>query len=355
MANEKPLKMSILGYGGMAKYHFDRLSNLGIVQVIGAYDIDEKRMQAAQKDGLTAYPSAEALLADKQSDMVLVATPNDWHCPYVISAANAGKHVICEKPAALSCDELDKMNEAAVKNGVVFSVHQNRRWDGDYIAVQKIIESGKLGKIYRIDSFVCGANGIPGGWRKIPKHGGGMMLDWGVHLLDQIFCYIKGNPTSLYCRYSHALGFDVDDGFNAQIEFDGELTVNVRVDTNTFAEMPRWIIYGRDGTAVITDWALNGKIILPVYGSEVEIVGIEAGNGFTKTMAYRPHESVTELEIPKPIVDYDTFYKNFVAACRGKEKQCVTIESVRKILRIMELCTLSDKENRVITSELKNL
>ena len=49
------------------------------------------------------------------------------------------------------------------------------------------------------------------------------------------------------------------------------------------------------------------------------------------------------------------FYKNFVAACRGKEKQCVTIESVRKILRIMELCTLSDKENRVIISELKNL
>ena len=126
----------------------------------------------------------------------------------------------------------------------------------------------------------------------------------------------------------------------------------MRVDTNTFTRIPRWTIYGRDGTAVIDDWALNGKIVLPVYDSKVEIVGIEAGNGFTKTMAYRPHQSVTELEIPKPAVDYNTFYKNFVNACRNEETLCVTGESVRKVLRAMELCALSAKENRVIKDEL---
>ena len=355
MNSSNPLKMSILGYGGMAGYHFSRLSKLGLVKFVGAFDTDEKRMQAAAKDGMTAYPSAEALFADPQTEAVLIATPNDWHRPYAVAAANAGKHVICEKPVALSCEELDEMTAAAIKNKVVLEVHQNRRWDADYIAVQNIINGGKLGKIYRIDSHVCGANGIPGGWRKLPEQGGGMMLDWGVHLLDQIFDFIKEKPLSLYCKYSHALGFDVDDGFDAQIGFENDLTVNVRVDTNTFTPMPRWIIYGRDGTAVINDWDLNGKIVLPVYGKEVEIVGIKAGNGFTKTMAYRPHDSVSESDIPAPSVDGDAFYKNFVAAVRGKEKPIVSNESVRKILRIMELCAISSKENKVIKDELKNL
>ena len=347
-----PLKMSIIGYGGEAKYHFDRLSKLNIIKLIGAYDTDPERMKIAEEDGLIAYPSAEALFADKECEAVLIATPNDSHRPYAIAAANAKKHLWVEKPVALSCAEFDEMTEVAKKNGVIFTVYQNRRWDSDFIAMQEIINSGKLGSIYRIDSFVCGSNGIPGGWRKLPKAGGGMMLDWGVHLLDQIFQFIKDKPSSLYCQYSYALGFDVDDGFDAQIDFEKGLTVNVRVDTNTFTRIPRWTIYGRDGTAVIDDWALNGKIVLPVYDSKVEIVGIEAGNGFTKTMAYRPHQSVTELEIPKPAVDYNTFYKNFVNACRNEETLCVTGESVRKVLRAMELCALSAKENRVIKDEL---
>ncbi|MDE6399043.1 MAG: gfo/Idh/MocA family oxidoreductase, partial [Clostridiales bacterium] len=241
------------------------------------------------------------------------------------------------------------------RNGVVFTVHQNRRWDDDYIAARQIADSGVLGKITRIDSFVCGANGIPGGWRKIAAQGGGMMLDWGVHLIDQIFDWMPASPTSLVCRYSHALGFDVDDGFDACLCYTDGLTVNVRVDTNTYSPMPRWTLYGRDGTAQITDWDLHGKIILPVYGKETEIVGIEAGNGFTKTMAYRPHDSVLERPIPRPAVDHDTFFANFAAACRGEQKPVVDVASVRKVLRCMELCALSHQKNTVLKNELQSL
>ncbi len=355
MTNEKILKISILGYGGMAHYHFERLSKLGIAKITGVFDTDEKRQEAARKEGLLAYPSAEALLADDETDAVLIATPNDWHKPYAVAAAKAGKHIICEKPAALSVAEFDDMTSAAKRNNVILAVHQNRRWDKDFIAMREIAKSGVLGKIYRIDSFVCGANGIPGGWRKTKKAGGGMMLDWGVHLIDQIFDFKKEKPSSLYCRYSKVLGFDVDDGFSAKFEYADGLAVNVRVETNTFVKLPRWIIYGRDGTAVIEDWELNGKIILPVYGSEVEIAGIEAGNGFTKTMAYRPHSSVIEQDIPNPEPDCDAFYKNFAAAISGKEEPRISNESVRKVLRVMELCKLSSEKNEVIKSELKDL
>lgn len=344
----KMLNVGIIGYGGMACYHAERMHKTGLYKVTGAFDTDKARQSAAKKAGLKAYESIEELLSDKSIDIVLIATPNNFHCKYAIAAANAKKHIICEKPAALNCKELDDMELAAKENGVIFSVHQNRRWDVDYIAVRNIIESGMLGKIYRIDSVVSGANGIPGDWRKTTEAGGGMMLDWGVHLLDQIFDFIKAEPVSLYCRYSHALGFEVDDGFDARIRFNNGLDVNVRVDTNTFIKIPRWIITGRGGTAVIEDWDLNGKIVLPVY-SESETQGIRAGNGFTKTMAYRPHDSVKEQPIPRPNVDCDAFYKNFVAAVSGKEKQIVSYESVRKVMRIMELCKLSNDKDSVIT------
>lgn len=353
--NARPIQMGIIGYGGMAHYHVARWHKTGYMQLVGVFDTDPARQEEARQNGYIAYPSADALLADADIEAVLIATPNDLHCPYAVAAANAGKHVLCEKPVALSVAELDEMENAAKKNGVVFTVHQNRRWDPDYIAARHILHGGMLGKISRIDTFVCGANGIPGGWRKIAAKGGGMLLDWGVHLLDQIFDCITARPVSLYCRYSHMLGFDVDDGFDAQIAFENDLTVHVRVDTNTFTPKPRWTLYGRDGTAEITDWDLNGKILLPVYGKDEEIVGIEAGNGFTKTMAYRPHDSVRELPIEKPQTDGNEFFRNFSEAVRGNEQPHVTVKSVRKVLRVMELCALSDKENAVLTTELKDL
>lgn len=123
---------------------------------------------------------------------MLVATPNDAHLPYVLKAAECGKNVIVEKPAALSGAEAERMYAAAEKAGIVFSPHQNRRWDDDYLSVRSIYESGEIGKVYRIESRVMGSNGIPGAWRRIKSQGGGMMLDWGVHLIDQMlqFCQV---------------------------------------------------------------------------------------------------------------------------------------------------------------------
>ena len=77
------------------------------------------------------------------------------------------------------------MMDAAERTGNFLTVHQNRRWDEDFWTVKKILEEGKLGEVFRIESRVHGSRGIPGDWRQEKEHGGGMVLDWGVHLLDQ--------------------------------------------------------------------------------------------------------------------------------------------------------------------------
>lgn len=329
------LNLVVIGYGGMGGYHIGRLKDNPFIRVTGIYDIDPARRRAAVEAGLKSYDSKAAVMADKTVDAILVATPNDVHPEYVIAAAEAGKHVISEKPVANSVREFDEMCAAADKAGVVFTVHQNRRWDSDYMMVKDILASGVLGRIDRIESAVMGANSIPGGWRKLKKHGGGMVLDWGVHLIDQL-CGIMSEPIeSMYTSLSFAQGYEVDDGYTLEMKTE-TTSYNCRVDTNAFVSLPRWLIYGEHGTAVIDGWDCTGKIVTAVYGSEEEIQGIRAGNGFTKTMAYRPYSSVKELPLPAKREDPDEFYRNFAAACAGKETAVVRHDEVRRVLEIME-------------------
>ena len=118
------------------------------------------RVQVAEESGLRGFSSLEDLLACEDINTVLVAVPNDCHMEICIAASNAGKHVICEKPAALNVDELDQMIAAAGRNGKLFTVHQNRRWDKDFRIVKDILDSGELGKVYSIQSRLHGSGGV---------------------------------------------------------------------------------------------------------------------------------------------------------------------------------------------------
>ena len=118
------IQLGIVGYGGMGGFHHRNASKIEGVQVVGAYDIDPVRVQVAEESGLRGFSSLEDLLACEDINTVLVAVPNDCHMEICIAASNAGKHVICEKPAALNVDELDQMIAAAGRNGKLFTVHQ---------------------------------------------------------------------------------------------------------------------------------------------------------------------------------------------------------------------------------------
>jgi predicted dehydrogenase len=182
-----------------------------------------------------------------------------------------------------------------------------------------------------------GANGIPGAWRKEKAHGGGMMLDWGVHLIDQMLCMVEGKITSIFANYSYEAGEEVDDGFNMEVKFDTGVTYRIVVDTNTFIKPPRWKVYGKDGTAVINNWQLECKIVHCVIRHDDKLEGISAGNGYTKTMASRRSETVEKLPIKEKHADKAALYLNFVKAIRLGEKTMVTREQIESLFKVMEL------------------
>lgn len=127
----------IIGYGGMGGWHTQQLKTMEEINLLGVYDILPGRNLLAEEKGLHAYSSFEEVLNDPQVDLVTVAIPNDQHRDVCIQAMEAGKNVICEKPVALNSRQLQDMIDASKKNGVLFTVHQNRRWDEDFLTMKK--------------------------------------------------------------------------------------------------------------------------------------------------------------------------------------------------------------------------
>ena len=249
----------------MAGHHVNQLAKGNTrVRVKGIYDINPDRMKAAEDKGYATYPSLEAMLSDPEIDIVLVAVYNNFHKEVSIKAMRAGKHVLCEKPVTMNSDELREIMEVAKETGKVFTIDQNRRVNKDYVAMRNALATGAIGKPYFIETRVEGSRGMPEGWRCNKAQGGGMMLDWGVHLIDQMLYLFDEKVTSVYCKMFHIHYPEVDDNFRLQMTFESGLTAQVEVSTNNFILHPRWYVLCEGGTLQIDDWSGVGRMVRPI-------------------------------------------------------------------------------------------
>ncbi len=354
----KIYKLGIIGFGGMANWHRELLQEIGRIEIAGVYDCKKEAEKNARKYGIPVYTSAEEMFADKEIDLVLIATPNDYHKPYAIAAMRAGKDVISEKPITLSSKDLKEMMEVSEQTGRFLTVHQNRRWDEDFVLVQKIMEEGTLGDIFRIESRVQGAHGIPGDWRQEKEHGGGMVLDWGVHLLDQILLMMKdATLETVYATVTNVTNQLVDDGFSVELTFstkqkeNSRIVVYVEVGTSNFITLPRWYILGQNGTAVIEDWERNGKIVHAVGADDKDVVPVRTAAGLTKTMAPRREDTISTLPLPKVTSDIKEFYQNVIEVLDGTAESRIKLEEAMRVMKLMEAIFASAEEKQVYHAE----
>ena len=279
---------------------------------------------------------AQSDFADKNVDIVVVATPNDSHKELVISALEAGKTVVCEKPVEMTVVAFDEMAEASARTGSLFTVHQNRRWDVDFLGIKKIIEEGKLGKTLNIESRIHGSRGIPSDWRCKKAYGGGMILDWGVHLIDQMLQLNKSGVKNVYCTTTFYTKSECDDGFKLEINFNDGMRGYVEVGTLNFIALPRFYMQCDNGTAIINDWTENAKLARCKAWNEKDVIPVQTAAGITKTMAPRDEITLEMTEQERPKSDVHDFYRNLVKAIDGSEEIIVKLPEVRAVLRVME-------------------
>ncbi|MDF2685376.1 MAG: dehydrogenase [Clostridia bacterium] len=338
----------VIGYGGMGGWHTQNALKSDVVNLLGIYDIKEERSALARERGIYAYDSLEAVLTDERVDLVTIAIPNDSHKEIAVKALSAGKNVISEKPVAMSSKELEEMIAASKKYGKIFSVHQNRRWDVDFLSMKNLYENKEIGEVFNIESRIHGSRGIPSDWRGEKEHGGGMLFDWGVHLIDQILQIIKDKITNIYCSFDHITNKEVDDGFKLTITFEGGKRAYVEVGTYNFINLPRFYMQGDKGTAIIHDWRENCKIIKCKHWHESDVMPVETAAGLTKTMAPRDSVTVDEYEADRPKSDVHDYYRNICKAIDGTEQQFVTHPQMLRVMKVMEASFESVRLGQVI-------
>lgn len=341
------IRSAIIGYGGMGSWHHDSITEkVPGIQVVGAYDVRPEALEKAASKGLHTYQTLEELLADTSLDLVTVATPNNFHKDLVIRCLESGKNVVCEKPVAMNAAELTEMIAASERTGRLFSVHQNRRWDKDYVIIKKLVQENTIGKPYFIESRVQGSSGGMHGWRGHKINGGGMLYDWGVHLLDQLMDMIDSPVVSVTAQLQSLFSDEIDDNVKLLLQFENGVSALCTMETNCFIPLPRWHMCCEQGTVVVESWSAQGEIVQLAEGSKMEwtdeIVYTEAGP--TRTMAPRPVNTTKHSPLPEVHTDWSDYYNNIVAVLDNRAELIVKPAQVLRVMRVIDLAFESSRQ-----------
>ncbi len=267
--------VGIVGYGplfAMGRHHAEAIRRTQGLALVGIYDADPERRRVAREEqpDVKVYDTYEDLLGDGEVSLVVLVTPHHTHHSLSVQASRAGKHVVTEKVMCLSVREADEMMESARQAGKMLTVYQNRRWDGDFLAVKRLWESGALGRVFSVQSCV---NGFfrPAGWRAEKRFGGGMLYDWGAHLIDQVLTlFAPEKPLGVYATlYYGGQDVDVETQATVILNFSEGRIALVDVGCVSYLHPPRWVIRGEQGAVIMHDWE-NGSLRQGTQGDPVE-------------------------------------------------------------------------------------
>ncbi|TVR49345.1 MAG: gfo/Idh/MocA family oxidoreductase [Puniceicoccaceae bacterium] len=191
------IKVGVIGYGGafnMGRQHLLEMQQAGMTPAAVA-EIDAARLEVATADfpGIETYSRVEDMLRKSNVDLVTIITPHNTHARLARQCLKAGRHVVCEKPLAITTAECDAMIKDARRSGTTLSTYHNRHWDGCILEAVKRIRAGAIGEVVRLEAHM-GRWSKPGDWWRSSKSiAGGILYDWGVHLLEYALQVLDGD------------------------------------------------------------------------------------------------------------------------------------------------------------------
>lgn len=353
------IRIGIVGHGFMGHEHEKMLTKMDGIRVVGISDIDQKQLEDVQ-EGIKRYASNDELMHDPEVDVVLIAANNNQHYDLVVQAAKAGKDIICEKPVAMTTEELDGMLAVTKECGVKFTVHHQRRLDPDFRTMKAVFDQGSLGKVYSIKSGLYGFNGNMHDWHVYKKEGGGMLYDWGVHLLDQILWMMPGAKIkSVYADLRNVINFEVDDYFKILMRFDNGIMAEVELGTYYLTDKVHdkwferhWMIGGNQGSAYVDGFEPEGKIVRTTHLLQ-NVSGQRTMTAAGPTRSFGPPAEGTIVTEPLPTVPtcHEDYFENYKKAYRGEEEFLVKVEETRRVLALMEAVRESARTGQSVAFE----
>ena len=346
------LKIGLMGYGfAGATFHAPVIEHCGVRP--DAPDTPYARVAAiATSQGehaRTDYPSArivpdiDALIASSEVDCVVIATPNDTHYALAAKVLEAGKHVVVDKPVTLTASEARTLARLAREHDVLFAPFHNRRWDGDFMTLRELVESGALGRIVHFEShFDRFRPLVRERWREQASRGGGLLLDLGPHLIDQALA-LFGAPESVFATIKqHRDHAGAPDYVHLLLGYaDKEIVLHA--SALCAIEPPRFAIHGTRGSYV--------KAGLDTQEDQLK-AGLRPGQpgfgGGNASGILRAMEGDREIERALPTRDgaYVEFYRAVADTVALGVPFPVTPQDAVDVMTIIELAAESAREGK---------
>ena len=359
---ESPIRCAVLGYGLAGKvFHCPFISAVPGLEL--SVIVQRTGDAAAQ-----AYPSARILrsvdeaFADPSIDLIVVATPSETHFDLAAQALQAGKHVVVDKPITSSSKSARALVSLSKVHSRILAPFHNRRWDGDFLTLRKLLSAGTLGRVVEIVSRFDRYRPLqrPNTWKEVASPATGLLYDLGPHLVDQALT-LYGPPARITAFIRHDRDrTDIDDAFDLVLDYDMPEGRALRYSCHAtmLAADPsaRFLVHGTHGsfrkfgvdpqepTLVNTDRRP------PMLGSDEAWLPEPESAWGTVTLPLdlaQPTE-FTHTRVPTIPGDYRLFYANVRDAILGKAPLAVPAEDGYRTLRLLDLARESHHQRQTL-------
>ncbi|AOI69053.1 oxidoreductase [Burkholderia ubonensis] len=337
------LRIGLMGFGfAGATFHAPVIAASGRTQVVAIATGQPDRARAAYPDA-RIVADLDALLALDDIECVVIATPNDTHFPLARQVLDAGRHVVVDKPVTLSSDEALALARLANTRSRVFAPFHNRRWDGDFLTVRRVVESGELGRITYVTShFDRFRPQVRVRWREEAARGGGLLLDLGPHLIDQALALFGLPDTVSATVKTRRDNGSAPDFVHVQLGYPDK-DVALHASALSALEPARFTLHGTRGS--YQKFGLDTQEDQLKAGLTPDDVEFGGGN---PPGVLRVLDGDVETERPVPTLDgqYAEFYRALAAAIREGAPFPVTPQDAVDVMTIIELAAQSEHEGR---------
>ena len=328
----------------MAKAHAKWIAENKDMELVAICEKNvERHKQIEDEYKVPVFADADELLKLKDLDMVVIVTTNEVHEMLTIKALDSGKDVIVEKPMSVNYESTQRMIRIAEKNKKQIFVHQSSRWDRDFLLIKETVAKGLIGDILVLKTFVMycdegwpgyGVDGMENPWRIKKEYYGGMLFDWGPHLVDQTLQIMGRDPVEIYGILQSAVWTgEVDDHFLAILKYDDNVYCQLECSNNSRITLPRWHIIGTKGTIEV-----KGKP--EPFWDEVEVNYVR-GNGKNDI------QNTKLVDIEESGLE-GGFYEDLIPYMEGKKKDFVTMYEASRVIKVLDLIKESSEKDKLI-------
>lgn len=344
----RPIQVGLASYGMSGSvFHAPFLD---VDPHFSIHTIVERSKNNAQKryDYVHIVRSFDELLAIPEIDLIVVNTPDITHYSYTRQALMKGKHVVVEKPFVFHVEEGEELVALAKEKGLMLAVYQNRRWDGDFLTVRKVVESGILGRIVEFSSsYQRYRTEIRESWKERAEQKVGMTYNLGSHMIDQAVV-LFGTPYAVYADIDILReNGQVDDYYHIQLLYPN-VKVSLRAGYLMREETPRYYVHGTAGSFV--KYGLDPQEELLKVG--IAPIGDSWGKEKESDWGIL-HTDVQGLHFRGKIEtlpgNYGAFYQDIYHAITEKETPLADAKNVLSVIRVIEAAFQSSERKEVVS------